>query len=202
MNSLQTLHAFAAVFAFVTANFSASLSSAADFHPPAGEHYALAGASGTVLPGGRLLKPYGVQIETGPGPFGLAVSPRGVIATADTGYERFGVTIAEPPGRNPVLIKDWRVRHIWARTPGSTAPERADPAWRGVTSGIVFDSEKSIWISEGDSGRIRQLDLATGDHRKVLNLNGFTADLAYDSARRLPFALCGGSIERQSGRDR
>lgn len=168
----------------MTAIFSAPLSSAADFHPPAGENYAVVGTSGTILPGGRLLKPYGVQIETGPGPFGLAVSPRGTIATADIGYERFGITIIEPPGKYP-----WRVHHIWARTPHSTEPELADPDWKGVTSGIVFDSEKSIWISEGDSGRIRQIDLDSGDRRKVVNLNGFTADLVYDRVRHLLYAV-------------
>jgi YVTN family beta-propeller protein len=191
LDELHTFHAYAVLSAI----FSASLCTAADFHPPAGEHYALVGASGTVLPGGRLLKPYGIQIETGPGPFGLAVSPRGTVATADIGYERFGVTIIEPPGKNPVLIKDWRARHIWARTPHSTAPELADPDWRGVTSGIVFDSEKSFWVSEGDSGRIRQVDVSTGDHRKVVSLNGpewsqsFTGDLAYDGARHLLFVV-------------
>jgi YVTN family beta-propeller protein len=168
----------------VTVIFSSCLSSAADFHPPGGENYAVVGTSGTILPGGRLLKPYGVQIETGPGPFGLAVSPRGTVATADIGYERFGITVIEPPGKNP-----WRVRQIWARTPHSTAPELADPDWKGVTSGIIFDSEKSIWVSEGDSGRVRQIDLASGDRRKVVNVNGFTGDLAYDAVRHLLYAV-------------
>lgn len=177
---MHTLHAAAVL----TAIFSTGLSSAADFHPPAGENYAIVGTSGTVLPGGRLLRPFGVQIETGPGPFGLAVSPRGTIATADIGYERLGVTVIEPPGKNP-----WRVHHIWARTPHSTAPELADPDWKGVTSGIAFDSEKSIWISEGDSGRVRQIDIASGDRRKVVSLNGFTADLAYDSIRHLLYVV-------------
>jgi YVTN family beta-propeller protein len=167
--------------------FSVSTAWADDFHAPAGERYALSAASGSILPGGRLLKPYGVQIETGPGPSGLALSPGGTIATADTGNERFGITIIDPPaGKN-----GWRARHIWARTPHSTAPEIADPEWKGVTAGIAFDTEKSIWISEGDSGRIRQIDIATGDHRKVVSLNStewnnsFTSDLAYDSVHHL-----------------
>jgi YVTN family beta-propeller protein len=165
----------------LTAIFSTSAGFAADFHPPAGESYALVGASGTILPGGRILKPLGVQIETGPGPFGLAVSPRGTVATADIGYEQFGITIVEPPGkRDP-----WRVGHLWAR----------GPDWKGVTSGIAFDSEKSIWISEGDSGQIRQIDIGTGDRRKVVSLNSVewtgsvTVDLAYDAARHLLFAV-------------
>src|SRR5450432_415055 len=52
---------------------------AADYRTPAGlrpAHRTEEGA-GTVLPGGRLLSPYGTQYTTGPGPFGLAVSPNG-----------------------------------------------------------------------------------------------------------------------------
>src|SRR5580693_6924892 len=141
---LQTFH----VSALAGAIFSVCLVSAVDFHAPAGESYALSATSGTILPGGRLLRPYGVQIETGPGPFGLAVSPTGMIATADTGSERFGITIIDPPGAGK---NGWRARHVWARTPNSTAPEIADPEWKRVTSGIAFDTDKAIWISEGDS---------------------------------------------------
>ncbi len=179
----------AAIFACPTA------APAADFHPPAGDNYALVGASGTVLPGGRFLRPFGAQIETGPGSFGLAVSPKGVIATADTGYERFGVTIIQSQKNLP-----WHLHHVSARTPQSTAPELADPDWKGVAAGIAFDSEKSIWISEGDSGRVRQIDIETGDRRKIVSLNGadlpgsipgsklsdsFTGDLTLDSVRHL-----------------
>lgn len=148
-------------------------------------------ANGTVLPGGRLVRPLGVQIETGPGPSGLAVSLKGTIATADTGYERFGVTVIEPPGkRNP-----WQLRHIWARTPDSAAPEYAPPDWKGVTGGIAFDSDKSLWITEGGSGRIRQIDVASGDHGKIVSLNGgdwsgsFTTDLAYDGMHHLIYVV-------------
>jgi len=185
------LHTFR-VSAVVGAIFSVCPAWGVDFHAPAGENYAQSTASGTILPGGRLLRPYGVQIETGPGPFGLAVSPGGMIATADTGPERFGITIIDPPnaGKN-----GWRARHVWARTPNSTAPEIADPEWKRVTSGIAFDTDKAIWISEGGSGRIRQIDVATGDHRKVVSLNGgewsntFTADLAFDSVHHLLYVV-------------
>ena len=185
------LHTFP-VCACLSAIFAAYTVSAADYHPPAGENYAIVGASGTVLPGGRFLRPYGSQIETGPGPFGLAISPKGAIATADTGYERFGVTLIQPPTNNNNL---WRVRHFWARTPNSTAPELADPDWKGVAAGIAFDSEKSIWVSEGDSGRVRQIDLETGDRKKIVNLNSpewsgsSTGQLALDSVRHLLYVV-------------
>lgn len=161
--------------------------SAADFRPPAAERYALIGAAGTILPGGRLLRPLGTQIETGPGPLALALSQNGTVATADTGPERLGVTVIEPPGKT-----GWRERHIWARTPHSPAPEIADPDWKGVAGGIAFEeSGKMLWVSEGASGRIRQIDWNSADTRKIVDLNSgewrnsFAGEIASDGARRL-----------------
>jgi DNA-binding beta-propeller fold protein YncE len=162
---------------------------AAEYHPPAGQRYAIAGRSESILPGGRVIEPLGLQIETGPGPFGLAVSERGAAATANIGYERFGITVVEPEKGG------WRRRDIWARTPGSHAPEQADPDWKGVFYGIAFADEHSIWICEGDSGRVRLVDAGSGETRKLLNLNGgewkhsFATDLAWDRARKLLFVV-------------
>jgi len=186
VNLLHKLH----VYILLTVIFAASAAHPEDFHPPAGNRYAQVTAGGTILPGGRLLRPYGTQIETGAGPFGMAVSPRGTVATADLGFERSGITIVDPPGKTP-----FQPRHIWARTPNSTLPELADPDWKTVSAGIAFDSEKSLWISEGPTGRIRQIDITTGDHKKIVNLNtsgtqnSFVSDLAYSAARRLLFAV-------------
>jgi DNA-binding beta-propeller fold protein YncE len=174
----------------LTVIFAVSSAHAIDFRPPAGIRYAQVTAAGSVLPGGRSLKAYGTQIETGPGPYSLSISPKGTVATADTGFERSGITIIEPPGRNP-----WHARHIWARTPHSSAPEIADPDWKSVAAGIVFDSEKSVWVAEGSSGKIRQIDIGTGDHKRIVNLNGanwnnsFTGDLAFDSGTHLLYAV-------------
>ncbi len=178
-------------FIVTSAVFAAGGAWGADFHPPAGERYAIVTASGTVLPGGRVLKPWGMQLETGPAPFALAVSRKGTVATADIGYERFGITIFDPPGKG----SSWQVHHIWARTPGSKAPERADPAWKGVADGIAFESDKAVWVSEGDSGKVRLIDTASGDSRGVVNLNGrgdpdaYSADLAYDARRRYLYVV-------------
>jgi YVTN family beta-propeller protein len=169
---------------------AACLSSAAEFHAPAGDRYALATSSGSILPGGRILKPLGTEFETGPGPFGLAVSHNGTVVTADIGFARSGVTIIEPPGKGPR-----RQHHLWARTPLSTVPESADPEWKGVFTGIVFESDKSVWVSEGDSGKVRQIDITSYDQRKLVALNtpeapnSYTGDLAYESTRRLLYVL-------------
>jgi hypothetical protein len=161
-----------------------------DFRPPAGNRYAQIATDGSVLPGGRLLKPFGVQIPTGPGPFAIAVGPKGSVATADIGFDHFGITFLDSSGKQPL-----QSRHLWARTPHSLIPELADPDWKGVSAGIVFDSPKSLWISEGSSGRLRQIDLNTGDHKKIVNLNtdglqnSFITDLAWSATRRLLFAV-------------
>ncbi|HKD08970.1 MAG TPA: alkaline phosphatase family protein [Bryobacteraceae bacterium] len=162
---------------------------AADFRPPAAEQYAIIGKAGSILPGGRIVKPLGTQIETGPGSFGLAISPKGVVATADIGYESLGITIIES------RKEGWELRHQWARTPHMQAAEKSEPDWKGIFFGIAFETERSVWISEGNSGRLRLVDTTTGNHLKIVNLNqgewknSFTADLAYDAARRLIYVI-------------
>ena len=191
---MRRLHFFrisgvaAAVFAVLLA---ALIAFGADFRPPADERFPLIASSGTILPGGRVLRPLGTEIETGPGPSALAVGHNGTVATADSGFERFGITIIEPRGKN-----SWQERHIWARTPNGTLPEKADPDWKSVSGGIAMDeAAKAVWVSEGDSGRIRQLDLNSGETRKVVSLNSpewhnsFTGDLAWDSVRRLLYVV-------------
>src|ERR1700756_2052989 len=75
----------------------AVISQAADYSAPAGVRPAIRrpGAA-SILPGGRVIAPIGVQHVTGPGPFGLAVSGSGkLVASANSGPERFSLTILE-----------------------------------------------------------------------------------------------------------
>src|SRR5271165_3189978 len=62
--------------------------------PPAGTRPAQRSESGaSILPGGRRITPLGEQFFTGPGPFGLAVSPSGgLVVTADGGPNRYALT--------------------------------------------------------------------------------------------------------------
>ncbi len=162
----------------------------ADFRPPAGNRFAVHTAAGTILPGGRILRPYGIQLETGPGPLGLAVNKRGIAATADSGFERYGVTILNPPEKG----SPWGEHHIWARTPGSREPETADPSWKGVSTGVAFESDSLLWVSEGASGKLRQIDIRSGDRGRTLSLNdkewhnSFSGALAYDAPRGILYA--------------
>jgi len=169
-----------------TVIFAGHILHAADFTVPAGNRFPLIGAVGSILPGGRYLTPVGTQIETGPEPSAIAVSSKGSVATANIGLEHHGITVIAPGGKKPATV-----HHIWARTPNSTVPEIADPDWTGVAAGIAFDGEKAIWISEGTTGRVREIDAETGDRRKLVNLNteewhgSASSELAQESTRRL-----------------
>jgi hypothetical protein len=83
---------------------------AAEYSTPAGERTAARRQGGeTILPGGRLVAPLGKQYTTGPGPFGLAVSPDGKTAvTANGGPNRYSVTVLDQSRKIPAL------RHIIA----------------------------------------------------------------------------------------
>ncbi len=166
---------------------------AADFRPPAGQRYAQMGNIGAILPGGRIVQPLGTQIPSGPGTFGLAVSRKGVVATTDIGSERIGITVIEPG--NSKKVAPWQVHHIWAGHPRFDPAEQPDPEWKGVFSGIAFEGDRSVWVSEGESGRLRMLDIASGAKQRTVDLNdgewkhSFTADLAFDAAKHLIYVV-------------
>jgi len=164
-----------------------------DFHPPAGANYAHTSGNVTILPGGRALKPLGSQIELGPGAFGMAISPKGLVAVSETGFERFGVSVLAPH-------KDgWNQSLLWAvptedLDPKSRAARQPD-RWESASYGVAFDSEKSVWIAEGDTGKIRLLDAANGARRKLISINtgdfhnSYTADLAIDPVRHILYVI-------------
>ena len=163
----------------------------ADFRPPAGTRPAARrpGAD-TVLPGGRIITPYGRQFFTGPGPFGIAVSPSGsTVATADSGPGRCSVTVLrrDSEGR-------WRAaRHaVPAAADKDSGPE---DAWSGVHMGLAFGSDRELYVSEGNSGRVRLIDSRTGSRKRIFDLNdiairdSYTADLAIDRDRGLLWVI-------------
>ena len=77
--------------------FAGMLASAADYRAPAGTRPAIRhpGAP-SILPGGRIIAPTGRQYVTGPGPFGLALSPsHRIVLSVNSGPERFSLTLLE-----------------------------------------------------------------------------------------------------------
>lgn len=162
---------------------------AADFRTPAGPRNAARTepGPGTILPGGRLLSPYGAQFTTGPGAFGLALSPDGKRAvTANGGPDRFSLTFLE------ASTDQWTARTvaIGRKSKGEDADD-----WKSTFLGLAFDGPNLLYASEGDSGQVRAIDPATGRklHRFDLNGHGFadsySADLAFDPSRGLLYVL-------------
>jgi DNA-binding beta-propeller fold protein YncE len=144
-------------------------------------------AAQVTLPGGRAITPQGDQFVTGPGPFGLALSPSGKIAvTADGGPNRYSLSIVE--GATARRMDTRRKRN-------PPIPEDDDTDWHSVFMGLAFDGENTVYVSEGESGRIRRADLATSRDEPWMKLNqggyrdSYTGDLAFDAARGLLFVV-------------
>jgi YVTN family beta-propeller protein len=160
------------------------------FGTPAGPRPALQRGNLTILPGGRVLSPLGAQLITGPGTFGLAVSPAGKILTANLGPERLSLTVMEKNKKGP-----WLIHNLLTARAGksSESHEENNSDWKSVFMGVAFAGEKNAWIAEGNSGRVRLIDLATGSRRHTIDLNSdgfsdsFTGDLIADDARGLVY---------------
>ena len=171
---------------------------AAEYSAPAGIRPALRrpGAA-SILPGGRVISPLGHQYVTGPGPFGLAISASGkTLASANSGPDRFSLTVLEQEKGGA-----WQVRQLVApkrkksKTAGAEGAEKDDDQWHSVFMGLAFATEHTVYASEGNSGRVRLVDLATGGAKRIYDLNrdgfadSFTGDLAFDADRGVVYVL-------------
>lgn len=161
---------------------------AQSYSPPAGDRPAIRRSGTSILPGGRVISPMGEEYATGPGPFGIAISPSGKIAaTANGGPWRYGITILERGKQR------WDVRQLAARS--LDALDQFGPTdWKSVSTGLVFAGEHSLYVAEGNSGRISQFD-ASDERRHVIDLNqggyrdSYTGDLAFDGERNILYAV-------------
>jgi YVTN family beta-propeller protein len=163
---------------------------AADFQPPGGIRPAARrpGAE-TVLPGGRLVAPLGRQFSTGPGSFGLAVSPDGRFAvTANGGPNRYSLSVLD------MSAEPWQIRQLATKPRDEKAASEEDD-WRSVFMGLAFSDDRQLYASEGNSGRVREISLPSGSTTRLLQLNqgewrdSYSGDLAFDSARRLLYVV-------------
>jgi DNA-binding beta-propeller fold protein YncE len=179
-----------------------ALAAAAFGQMPAGNRQAERADSGTsVLPGGRYITPLGEQFFTGPGPFGLAISPSGqFVVSADGGPNRYALTVLDNGGLDNRASP--AVKHLYTarkRSRGEDADDADDaaddPEWLSVFMGLAFDGERTLYASEGESGKVRAIDIVTGKRQAVLDLNqggyrdSYTGDMAMDAARGLLFVV-------------
>jgi len=169
----------------------------AAYSAPAGERSANKRiAAESILPGGRIITPEGRQFSTGVAPFGIAVSPNGTwVATADSGRNRPSVTVLQEAGssmrrnRYDAPLAE-RTKEDGAGRSGSQLKARAEGAWGGAYVGIAFDGNSRLFVSEGNTGRVRLIDARSGNEVRTYDLNqhGFrqsiSAGLAVDAKRR------------------
>jgi DNA-binding beta-propeller fold protein YncE len=165
---------------------------AAEYRAPAGPRPAMRrpGAS-SILPGGRIVAPLGSQHATGPGPFGLAVSPNGrIVVTVDGGPGRSSLTVLERE-RNGWVSQ--RITAARKQDEGDEGDEKDQ--FHSVFMGVAFQGDGSVWVSEGNSGRVRLLRVSNGSRQQLIDLNqggfqdSYTGDLAFDRERNLLFVL-------------
>ncbi len=168
-------------------------SSAAGFRLPGSNYPAQVREEVSILPGGRVLKPFGRQVMTGTAPFALAISPSGkTIVTANIGWSK-SIGLDRP---SITVIAPGKHGSAWSLADFHTEARRTDSkAWQGVTTGLAVVSDGSAWVSEGDSGRVVEVNLSTGNRKGVVSLNAdpysgsFTDALGYDPARNLLVVL-------------
>jgi YVTN family beta-propeller protein len=163
------------------------IAAAHDYRAPAGERPAArrVGAE-SVLPGGRVIEPLGRQFATGPGAFGLALSPDGKYAvSADGGPNRFSLTILD------MSEEQWQIRRLVAKRRDEKKEEGEEDDWRSVFLGLAFEDNSHLFASEGNSGRVRHIAIPSGRVLGHFQLNqdewrdSYAADIAYDPQKHV-----------------
>ncbi len=166
----------------------AAMSFAADYRVPAGTRTASTNTAETVLPGGRLLTSTGQFFYTGPGTFGLAMSPDGsTLASSDGGPNRYSLTVLHS------VEGAWQRQQFIAKRKGD--PDDDDDEWRSVFMGLAFDGANELYAAEGNSGRVRLVDPRSGKRVRSFDLNtggfkdSYSGDMALDRARGLLYVV-------------
>lgn len=120
-------------------------------------------AGETVLPNGRLVTPRGKQVRVAPHPYGLALSPDGkTLVTANSGTSPFSISIVtEFASAEPKV----------AQIPPGVKP--AEGELDSVFMGVAIASDnRTLYVSEGDNGRVGIFDLITHQRLGEASLDG------------------------------
>ena len=131
---------------------------------PAGTRPAKIDPTGeTILPSGRLITPLGKQVNVAPHPYGLVLSPDGkTLVTVNSGTKPFSVSILTGlASRSP----RWR-KFLPASIPPMTIPRAF--SWAPP----IAPDNRTLYISEGDNGKIGIFDLVTHQRLDAFSLDG------------------------------
>jgi DNA-binding beta-propeller fold protein YncE len=117
----------------------------------------------TILPNGRLITPLGNHVKVAPHPYGLALSPDGkTLVTANSGTHPFSASIiTQLDSPEPQVVQ----------IPPGFKPADADPdsVFLGVAVG---PDNRTLYLSEGNNGRVGIFDLITRQRLYSLSLDG------------------------------
>jgi len=124
-------------------------------------------AGETVLPNGRLITPLGKHVTVAPHPYGLALSPDGkTLVTANSGTSPFSFSIITELGSDQPKV---------VQVP-PTLPAEAGDEEREVESvflGVAIARDnRTLYLSEGDNGRVGIFDLVTHERLDSITLDG------------------------------
>jgi YVTN family beta-propeller protein len=134
----------------------------------------------TVLPNGRLITPLGRQVRVAPHPYGLALSRDGrILVTANSGTSPFSVSV--------ITELQSAVPQVNQIPPGFKSSD-ADPdsVFLGVA---VAPDNRTLYVSEGNNGKIGILDLVTHQRLSSLNLDGTYLGAIYNNSLTGTLAL-------------
>jgi YVTN family beta-propeller protein len=135
-----------------------------ELRAPAAERPVKIDLSGqTILPNGRLITPLGRQVKVAPHPYGLALSPDGkTLLTANSGTQPFSVSIITQLASPEPQV---------AQIPPGFKPADADPG--SVFLGVaVGPDNRTLYVSEGNNGRVGIFDLVSHQRLYSLDLDG------------------------------
>ena len=117
----------------------------------------------TILPNGRLITPLGKQVVVAPHPYGLALSPDGrTLVTSNGGTAPFSVSIITGLDSPEPQV---------AQIPPGFKSANADP--ESVYLGVaIAPDNRTLYVSEGNNGRVGIFDLVTHQRLGSLSLDG------------------------------
>ena len=121
----------------------------------------------TVLPNGRLITPLGKHIKVAPHPYGLALSPDGkTLVTANSGTSPFSFSVI-----NELESAEPKVVQVPPGAKPSTDDD--DPELESVFLGVaIAPDNRTLYLSEGDNGRVGIFDLTTRGRLDSLSIDG------------------------------
>jgi YVTN family beta-propeller protein len=153
---------------------------------PAGERYTEVNKSGeTIIPNGRIVKPYGQTLSMAPHPFGLVLSPDGQIAvTANSGTSPLCINILE---------------NIWEGEPSIRQVPEGYQTDRGILEAVfmglaISPGNEKVYVAGGQANAVYEFDLATGEKLR-------TFDCSYeDDSLDFTHAYIGDMVLSRDGR--